>query len=272
MKRRIVTGVTAGAAFLLMLGWGGWAYRIVVVALAVWAAAEFQRLSGVRSVFANGCAVAAVALIVVEGEKTFLFAPKAAAGESAGALLFGVWVLTALLLAGTVVSRNRLTYRDAALTVLGVFYVGIGFRAMLAIREFGERGFWVSLFLFAVVWATDSGAYFSGKWFGRHKWMPELSPNKTVEGAIGGVAAATACAVLFAAFAPVAPDMAAAAGWGASLAVVAQLGDLIQSAYKRVQGVKDSGAVLPGHGGVLDRTDSWLIVFPFVYFLPWWPM
>lgn len=271
MIRRIVTGVAAGAAFLLILGWGGWTYRCLIIVLAAMAAAEFQRLSGIRSPFANVFSTVATLILVAEGEQAFRFVAEAAAGESASAL-FGVWALAALLLAGTVASRNRLTYRDAALTLLGVLYVGIGFRAMLAIREVGDRGFWLALFLFAVVWATDSGSYFCGKWFGRRKWIPELSPNKTVEGAIGGVAVAMTCAVLFAVFAPEAPEVPAAAGWGAMLAVVAQLGDLIQSAYKRVQGVKDSGAVLPGHGGVLDRTDSWLIVFPFVYCLPWWPM
>jgi len=271
MIRRIVTGVTAGALFLFVLGWGGWLYHILIGVLAAVAATEFQRISGIRSPFANVFSTVATLVLVVQGDQAFRFFAGAAGGGSVSAL-FGVWALVALLLAGTVVSRNRLTYRDAALTLLGVLYIGIGFHAMLAIREFGERGFWLALFLFAVVWATDSGAYFCGKWFGRRKWIPELSPNKTVEGAIGGVAVAAACAVLFAVFAPVAPEMPAAAGWGALLAVVAQLGDLIQSAYKRVQGVKDSGAVLPGHGGVLDRTDSWLIVFPFVYSLPWWPM
>jgi phosphatidate cytidylyltransferase len=115
-----------------------------------------------------------------------------------------------------------------------------------------------------IVWAADSGAYFAGRKFGKHKLSPRISPNKTVEGLIGGVAAGMLVALLFAWFFADAtikqlPAIAVVAIWTILFSVV---GDLFESLLKRHVGAKDSGALIPGHGGVLDRIDSVLAALP----------
>ncbi|MXO80058.1 phosphatidate cytidylyltransferase, partial [Paenibacillus sp. OT2-17] len=119
----------------------------------------------------------------------------------------------------------------------------------------------------ACIWASDAGAYFVGKMAGKTKLWPAISPNKTVEGSIGGIVLALVIALVFAGLSGGLLPWGKAIGIGLSCAVVGQLGDLVQSAYKRVYGIKDSGNLLPGHGGILDRCDSWIVVFPFVHML-----
>lgn len=121
--------------------------------------------------------------------------------------------------------------------------------------------------MLAAIWSSDAGAYFTGRRFGKHKLWPAISPNKTVEGAVGGIALAVVAAVIFSLFSGGLLTIGRALLLGVSAAVVGQLGDLIQSAYKRVYGIKDTGKLLPGHGGILDRCDSWVVVFPFVHIL-----
>jgi phosphatidate cytidylyltransferase len=177
-----------------------------------------------------------------------------------------IWLALFVLLSVTVATKNRITIDQAALLFLGMIYIGFGFHFMIETR-LPEHGLFWTLFVFICIWATDSGAYFVGSKIGKHPLWPAISPKKSVEGAIGGIAAAVVAAVLFAAIAPERIGVPHAVGLGAVIGVVGQLGDLIQSAYKRVKGIKDTGAILPGHGGILDRTDSWLIVFPFLHLL-----
>ncbi len=135
----------------------------------------------------------------------------------------------------------------------GFIYALIPAVALLWIRERDDLGLYLLLWTFVITWSTDIGAYFAGRRFGRRKLAPALSPNKTVEGLVGGVIAATVMggAMVF------------ATGLGRPLlflaplfAIAAQAGDLFQSGMKRRAGVKDSGRLLPGHGGVFDRIDG----------------
>jgi phosphatidate cytidylyltransferase len=130
--------------------------------------------------------------------------------------------------------------------------------------------YWTSLVLICI-WAADSGAYFAGMSFGKHLLWPAISPKKTYEGAAGGIILAVVAALVFANAQPALLTISEAIILGVVIAIVGQLGDFIQSAYKRTKGIKDTGTLLPGHGGALDRVDSWLIVFPFVHFLGFIP-
>ncbi|WP_372015158.1 phosphatidate cytidylyltransferase [Pseudoxanthomonas sp. 10H] len=115
----------------------------------------------------------------------------------------------------------------------------------------------------ALVWAADSGAYFAGRHFGRRKLAPTISPNKTVEGAIGGVVAGVAIALAFGALAGAGAAQLPALALVALVAVLASIvGDLVESLLKRQAGVKDSGSLIPGHGGILDRVDGVLAALP----------
>lgn len=121
-----------------------------------------------------------------------------------------------------------------------------------------------------MIWATDSGAYFIGKTMGKKKLWPDISPNKTVEGSIGGVICAIIVGVLFALFTDIHAAIVTIIGITAVLSVFGQIGDLVQSAFKRHFNVKDSGNILPGHGGILDRFDSLLFVLPLLHFFHLW--
>jgi phosphatidate cytidylyltransferase len=124
------------------------------------------------------------------------------------------------------------------------------------------------LFLLFVIWACDSAAYFIGVRYGRHRLAPEISPAKSVEGLAAGILSAPMVAWLFWRFAPGFPfPLAGAALVGMGMALLGQLGDLTESLLKRDAGVKDSGGLIPGHGGVLDRVDALLLALPAYYYL-----
>jgi phosphatidate cytidylyltransferase len=135
----------------------------------------------------------------------------------------------------------------------GFVYALVPALALLWIRERDPHGLYLLLWTFIVTWATDIGAYFAGRRFGRRKLAPSISPGKTVEGLYGGIAAAT----LFGGAWTLATGLGSALlALAPVLAIAAQAGDLFESAMKRRAGVKDSGSWLPGHGGALDRLDG----------------
>ncbi len=141
-----------------------------------------------------------------------------------------------------------------------------------------EYGTWMLMLIFVCAWLTDTGAYFTGRALGKHKLIPHVSPNKTVEGAVGGVITAiVSCIVYFMLYVKFA-EGGTLSGWlpfvfvagaviGGVSSVFAQLGDLAASAIKRDTGVKDFGKIFPGHGGFMDRFDSVLFIAPIIYAL-----
>jgi phosphatidate cytidylyltransferase len=138
----------------------------------------------------------------------------------------------------------------------GVLYLGLPALAILALRDFTPHGAWVLIGLFLIVWATDTGAFIVGNLVGGPKLAPVLSPNKTWSGAIGGLIAAAAVQAVFIAI--LGGHVVAAAVFAACIGVVAHLGDLFESWVKRHFHLKNSGSLIPGHGGILDRIDSTL--------------
>ena len=132
---------------------------------------------------------------------------------------------------------------------------------MAAIRNDGN-GLALLCYVFVVVWSTDIGAYMIGRKIGKHKLWPVISPNKTWEGSIGAVICALICSAIYVALVPMNQPQVTMIILAFFLSIVGQMGDLVESAYKRFYGVKDSGKILPGHGGILDRFDSMLFVLP----------
>ncbi|WP_168122220.1 phosphatidate cytidylyltransferase [Paenibacillus sp. HB172176] len=254
MRQRLITGVLAGAIFFAITIAGGPLYTLLLVLLAIIGFSEYTRMNGVSPLQPS-------ALLGYLGVLLFVLPWRAWEVEFPSALTI-VWTLTFVLLALTVVSKNKTTIDGVALLLLGAIYVGFGFSAMIAVRGIESDGlFWTAL-SFGCIWASDVGAYFAGRAFGRRKMWPSISPNKTVEGALGGVLLSLIVAVLFAVFSTDLIPLWKALLFGLVVAIAGQFGDLIQSAYKRIRNLKDTGTLLPGHGGVLDRCDSWLIVFP----------
>lgn len=151
-------------------------------------------------------------------------------------------------------------------TAAGVGWVGLPVLALLWLRALPELGLAALLWLLVVVWSTDTAAYVAGRGLGGPRLAPSISPGKTWAGLLGGMLGAALAAVIGAwaigAWAVDSGRWLLAAALGAGLAVVAQLGDLFESALKRRAGVKDSGHLIPGHGGVLDRVDGLLFAAP----------
>lgn len=158
---------------------------------------------------------------------------------------------------------KKLNIIDFAITVSGIVYVAFFFFYILLIKKYDSNFFiW---YVFILAWVTDTSAYFAGVFLGKHKLIPEISPKKTVEGAIGGVIGTTIVSAAYAyMFNPSFLYWALVLGIVGS--ILSQIGDLIASGIKRYLGIKDYGNIMPGHGGVLDRFDSILITTPVVYY------
>ncbi|MBL4739513.1 MAG: phosphatidate cytidylyltransferase [Sneathiella sp.] len=151
---------------------------------------------------------------------------------------------------------------------LGPLYIGVPVLSLMALRANENDGFALTVSLFFVVWATDTGAYFAGRSIGGPKIAPFISPNKTWAGLIGGMICAALVAVLSTQYL-MQTDLSVivACVAGALLAVLAQIGDFAESGWKRYFKVKDASNIIPGHGGVLDRLDGVLFVAPALYFM-----
>lgn len=167
-------------------------------------------------------------------------------------------------------SKGCVKYAQAASTVATVLYAVVGFFSIIALR-YSEMGSYLYLLVFIGAWATDIGAYFMGKFFGKHKLIPRVSPNKTVEGAIGGVLGCIVGYMIFGVYIEqihsLKANYLALAILAVCIAVISQIGDLIASYIKREQGIKDYGNLFPGHGGVMDRFDSIIAVSPIISFI-----
>ncbi len=157
---------------------------------------------------------------------------------------------------------------ETALLFMGILYVPLLFGHLLLLRGAPHGVYWV-LLLMVIVMCGDSGAYYVGSNFGRRKLYPSVSPNKSVEGALGGLAGSIAGT--FIARAVFFPQLTIFDALATAILVgtFGQLGDLFESLLKRSFGVKDSGAIFPGHGGVLDRLDSFLFAAPVAFYYAW---
>lgn len=161
-----------------------------------------------------------------------------------------------------VLAFNRLSFEQASGLIFGGVFIGVLAATLALVRDM-EQGMFLTLAVFAVTWGTDTFAYFCGRLFGKRKLAPSISPGKTWAGAIGGfifgVIIATVIGIL------IKENPLVFFSWGCAAAILGQVGDLCESAFKRHAGVKDSGGFFPGHGGFLDRIDSLLFVGALAY-------
>lgn len=265
---RILTALTLiplvlAALFLLPpVGWG----TVALAAIAV-AAVEWAKLAGFNR---RSQALFAACVVVIGGGAMYIpVAGFGAGGWSDGVLValcgpaLAFWLLVAP-------GWLRSNFRPASVAAMALTGAIVLIGAWAAVVQLQARGPWLALAAMAIVWIADTAAYFSGRAFGRRKLAPATSPGKTWEGVYGALAAVAAYALALTPFARRAGytsevSSSAVAIWVAlvlGLALLSVAGDLLESLLKRHAGVKDSGTVLPGHGGALDRIDALLAAMP----------
>ena len=256
MKTRIITAVIALAIFIPLIVYGGWPLTIAALALGIVAISEVLVMKKMFLIsFEAIISYLGVALLILP-DSWLDFLPSVATRW------FGFYVLVVLLLLHTVIRKQRFTFDDAGVLTLAMLYVGMGFHYFVVARAVN---FQTLLYGMLIVWLTDSGAYLIGRKIGKNKLAPRISPNKTWEGSVGGTVAATIILAVYLYFFPVGDGFITMIILTLILSIMGQLGDLIESSLKRYYGVKDSGKILPGHGGLLDRFDSMLIVMPMLH-------
>jgi phosphatidate cytidylyltransferase len=153
--------------------------------------------------------------------------------------------------------------RDVAASVFPVLYIGVPLGTLAAVRSIGGRD--ATFLLMATIVISDSAQYYAGRAFGKRKLAPTISPNKTIAGAVGGLVLGTAAMVAGGLFVFKGVNIWLLTATSAAVVILGMAGDLFESLLKRSAGVKDSSTIIPGHGGVLDRIDSWLFASPVFY-------
>ncbi len=256
---RLLPGLALAACWLLLLLQGSVAlFALVLVLILLLGGHEYGKMALARESFWSPISLAV--LIALPSLWYFLL-PQA--GISSG-LLVAFLILSFWTLASYSVDFD--CYGFFSRCSLGLLWLGFLGGHLLLIRELPAGNHWL-LILSGITAGSDSGAYYAGRAFGRHKLSPLISPNKTIEGAIGGICVGTIVASLLAFF------LLDSVPWGfviisaVLLGCVGICGDLIESVIKRATGTKDSGTLLGGHGGILDRADSILFAAPVLYYL-----
>lgn len=270
LTKRVAVALAGLPVALGAIWLGGWVLAALLAAIAALAAREVYRMTGIK--YAH-----ALARLGMGGTAAIVLV--AAVDPAAG--LANPWVGTAqaaLLVAAsaTAIVRRRVDEQPlvaVAVTVFGAFYPALLVFALFLRHLPGlETNLHGALLLFAPVlltWVSDTAAYFTGRAFGKRKLIPSVSPGKTVAGSLGAVAGTVAAgagySLLLAPYPAHAISPLAGAALGLLVSVAAQVGDLAESLFKRDAGVKDSGTLLPGHGGALDRFDSLFFTLPVAY-------
>jgi phosphatidate cytidylyltransferase len=248
---RFISALVLMAVTIAGLWLGGYVFAALVGAVFAGCYREWERMVTLRPLTPLGAVLIAIVAL--------------------SALLYPVWGVAGslgLLAVGCVAAA--LFERELALwRAGGVAFFGLVVVATLALRGTTDAGMLAGLFLGVVIWSTDTGAFFTGRQIGGEKLAPDISPSKTWSGAIGGFGFGTlAGLVVWLIIAPAAPFW-IGLGFAAAISILGQLGDLGESALKRRFRVKDSGDIIPGHGGLMDRLDSLTFGVLFVFAVGW---
>lgn len=257
----VMAPVAIAAILLLPTPWMMVAAAVVFLA-GLW---EWFDLAEVDDTLARGVLLLANLALMV----AIVWASRSADGGTlvlyqVASIVGIVWWLLALLWLGRFeFGSDHGSWARTLKLAAGTLAVVPAWCALTWLHADGPNGHRWLLAALAAVWAADTGAYFAGRYLGRHKLAPRVSPNKTIEGLLGGVIAGTAASVAIASFAGARDDELAKVALVAAVAVLfSVIGDLYESLLKRHVGKKDSGTLIPGHGGVLDRIDAVLAALP----------
>jgi phosphatidate cytidylyltransferase len=257
--QRVLTAVIAVPIVLVVTYVGGWPFGLMVCLAGVIAQHELYGIARARGGLPfTEAGLTAGGLLVI--------APLAP-----GLALAAIAIVIGIVLSLPFATRHTDPIVDVSTTLFGIAYPSSMLATAVALRVSqgpdvgGIEAFWIVLTTMLLVWATDTFAYYAGRSFGKHLLAPTVSPKKTWEGAVGGVAGAVVVAALLKILVLGFLTWFDVAVIALICGAVSQLGDLAESRLKRSAGVKDSGSILPGHGGVLDRLDALIVAFPLVY-------
>lgn len=254
LRTRVITAVVGIPLLLYILYRGGICWQGLFILIALVALGEYHRMmiqGGYQPLVIPSYLLLLVTLFV-----------KA----------YPIWLeplIFVILVASTaymIISFPQVKFADVALSLFAPIYLGFLLGFALKTAEL-QLAFPIVLLAFLLTWSSDIGGYFAGRFWGKHKLAPVLSPAKTIEGAVGATILPVLIAFLF--FQIIHMDAVNTAYvllLGLIAGILAQCGDLFESGLKRYFGVKDSGRIIPGHGGVLDRFDSFMFVIPWVYY------
>lgn len=254
LRQRALVAVILLPIGLALIYLGDWAFAVFVALILGLAAWEYARI------FKNGGF--SPADIIVIGGVVILAVGRAWNGFGSADWLISLLILASMTYHLIAYERGRdQAASDFAITISGIFYIGWLGAYLISLRDL-PNGMWWVLIVLPAVWLADSGAYFVGRAIGNHKFSPRLSPKKTWEGYLGGVVVGTlGAAILALIWDLIQPGVVTTLQGGMIgliLSLVTTLGDLGASMVKRQFGVKDSSNLIPGHGGVFDRIDSWI--------------
>lgn len=246
MTKRLITALILAVILIPTLVLGGYAWKIALAIIGSIAMYEVSDMYGIRipswPVFIS--IITIIALI---------FSDELLWQLPIYMEMYHIVATGIVLLLMCTVFFEGYDYVDAGVLSLSILYIGAG---CFSAQQLRESNFSLFIMLLLVVVATDTGAYLVGRLIGKHKLAPTLSPNKTIEGSIGGTLIATGISAIYLSFTESAYSYESLIFISMLLSIAAQLGDLIESSMKRHFNVKDSGTILPGHGGILDRFDS----------------
>lgn len=271
LKNRLVTAAWAIPLVGILIWFGEPYFTILVAIVASLAFIEFSRLTNVikgKRLTVFGVIWTLLFIVIRDPKLQTLIEPHFSLD-----LLVPLIITSGVAISLTILLTRRQkqgAFTDWAWTFAGILYVGWLLSYLVAMRGFEDGKSWVFLTILAT-FGSDSAAYFVGRLFGKYKLAPSISPGKTWEGSVGGLLGAAAVSLLF--LLPTPLKLTAYLNWwqliliGLLISVFGQLGDLIESLLKRNTGVKDSGKIFPGHGGMLDRTDSIVFAGIVVYYI-----
>lgn len=262
MKLRILTILASVPVIWACVYFGGLAFLFLILALALVSINEFYALmikKNYQPAFWVGNIITIFFII-------FAYYSLKRDWEPAHSAIFTIAAIIALV-SGLFLRREEDTIVDVSVTVLGMTYIGWFFSYFLFIRNMTEHGGYL-FFLMLTIWANDVVAYLIGSRFGKRKLAPKISPKKTVEGAAAGFIVCLVAAGIFSWVAQL--ELAHALILGGIIGIVAIFSDLVESLIKRDAGAKDSSNLVPGHGGVLDRMDSFILTAPVMYYYIVW--
>ena len=247
--QRVASALVLGPVAILVAYFGGWVFVgacAIVAGFVLWEWTLLVSGSADLRILTPGLTALLMAVVLIRD------------GEPAVAI--GAIAIGALLTGGIVAVRPRVDQAGnlALWAAAGVIYAGVAFIGPAVLRSDPEKGFAALVFLFATVWATDIFAYLVGRSVGGPLLWPRLSPKKTWAGAVGGLAGGVAAGSLVA-YASAGTNPIVAGFLALVLSIAAQVGDLFESSVKRRFGAKDAGVLIPGHGGMMDRVDGFLV-------------